>query len=102
MLTDVPMSFLGSLMTYEVVPLLDTSLTHWGIRVTIVVGHGILILRPARKTVRTAICSVVAASCLAASCFLYAQTWASYCRGLVGAGIDDVDGFLGEGVILLP
>ena len=96
-LTGVPVIFPGSLMTYEVVSLLDTSLTRWGIRPMVVDGRGAHTLRPARKTVCAAIRFVVAASC-----FLYALTWASYCRGLVGAGMDEVDGFLGEAVVLLP
>ena len=68
----------------------------------VVDGHGARTLRPVRKTVHTAIRSVVATSCLAVSCFLYALTWASYCRGLVGAGMNEVDDFLCEAVVLLP
>ena len=102
LLTDAPVTFPGSLTTYEVVPLRDTSPTRWGVRVMVFVGRGACTLRPARKTVRVAIRSVVAASCQAASYFLYALTWASCCRGRVGAGIDDVDSFLGEGAVLLP
>ena len=102
LLTGVCISFLGSLTTYEVVPLSDTSPTCWGILLTVVVGRGVHILRPVRKTVHVASRSVVAASCLAASYFLYARTWASCWRGLVGAGMDDVDDFLGKGVVLLP
>ena len=102
LLTDVSVSFPGSLTTYEVISLCDLSPTHWGMRVIAVVGRGARILRLACKTVRVASCSVVVAACLAASCFLYALTWASYCQGLVGAGMDEVDGFLGEAVVLLP
>ena len=102
LLTGIPETFPGSLTMYEVVPLRDTSPTHWGVRATVIDGRGARILRPARKTVHVAICSIVATSCLAASCFLYALTWASYCRGLVGARMDEVDDFLGEGVVLLP
>ena len=36
LLTVVPVAFLGSLTTYEVVSLLDTSLTRWGIRPMVV------------------------------------------------------------------
>ena len=100
-LTGVPVIFPGSLTTYEVISLLDASLTLWGIRPLIVVGRGARTLRPVHKTVRTTIRFVVAASCWVASCFLYALTWASYCRGLVGAGMNEVDDFLGEAVILL-
>ena len=102
LLTGVPVAFLGSLMTYKVVPLIDTSLTRWGMHVMVVVGCGAHILRPARNTVRAAIHSVVAASCLAALCLLYALTWALCWQGLVGTGMDDVVNFLGEGVVLLP
>ena len=102
LLTSIPLFFPGSLTTYEVVSLSDTSLTRWGIHVMVVVGRGARILRPARKTVHMAIRSVVAASCLAASCFLYALTWASCWRGLVGAGMNEFDAFLGEGDVLLP
>ena len=102
LLTDAPRTFPGSLTTYEVVPCRDSSPAHWGIRVTVVDGRGARILRPACKTVRAAIRSIVATSRLAASCFLYALTWASYCRGLAGVGMDELDDFLGEGVVLLP
>ena len=101
LLTGIPVAFLGSLTTYEVVSLFDTSLTCWGVCVVVVVGRGARILRPARRIVCVVIRSVVAALCLAASCFLYTLTWALCWRGLVGAGIDEVDGFLGEEVILL-
>ena len=97
LLTGVPVSFLGSLTTYKVVPLFDSPPTHWGLCVIVVVGRGARILRPARKTVHAVIRSVVAASCL-----LYALMWVSCCRGLVGAGMDEVNDFLGEGVVLLP
>ena len=100
-LTDIPVVFLGSLTTYEVIPLFDSSPTRWGIHVTVIVGHGAPILRPACNAVRVAICSIVAASCLTASCLLYALMWASCWWGLVGARIDEVDNFLGEGVVLL-
>ena len=103
LLTSVPVSILGSLTTYEVVSLLlDSFLTRWGIRPIVVVGRGARTLRPAHKIVRAAIRSVVAASCLAASYFLYALTWASCCLGWVGARIKEVDDFLSEGVVLLP
>ena len=101
LLTGVSLSFPGSLTTCEVVQSFDTSPTHWGIHLKVVVGHGACILRPVRKTVCAASHSVIAALCLAASCFLYAWMWASYCQGRVGAGIDEVDGFLGKEVILL-
>ena len=74
LLTGIPVALLGSLTTYEVVPLFDLSPTHWGLCVIVVVGCGARILRPVRKTVRAAIRSVVAALCLAASCLLYALT----------------------------
>ena len=102
LLTGVPISFLGSLTTYKVISLSNVSPTHWGICLMAAVGHGIRILRPVRNTVCTASRSVIAASCLAALCFLYALTWASCCRGLVGAGINEANGFLGEEVVLLP
>ena len=102
LLTGVPMSFFGSLTMYKVVPWFNTSPTCQGICLVVVIGCGARILRLAHKTVCVASCSIVAASCLAASCFLYALTWASYWRGWVGAGIDEVDGFLGEDVVLLP
>ena len=101
-LTGVLETFPGSLMTYEVVPLRDVSPTRWGVHATVVDGRGARILRPACKTVCMVSRFVMAASCLAASFLLYALTWASYWRGRVGARIDDVDGFLGEGVVLLP
>ena len=92
LLTKVSLSFPGSLMTYEVVPLFSASPTCWGIRLIVVVGRGALILRPVHKAVCAASRSIMAALCLASSCFLYALTWVSYWQGLVGAGMDDVDG----------
>ena len=100
-LTGVPVIFPGSLTTYEVVSLLDTFPTRWGVCPLVIVGRGARTLRPACRIVCAVIRSIVAASCWAALCFLYALTWASYCQGLVGAGMDEVDGFLGEGVVLL-
>ena len=101
-LTGVSVTFPGSLTTYKVVSLCDLSPTRWGIHPLVVVRHGARTLRPVRKAVRAAIRFVVDALCWAASCFLYALTWASYCRCLVGAGMDEVDGFLGVAVVLLP
>ena len=86
LLTDAPGTFPGSLTTYEVIPCCDSSPARWGIRVIVVDGRGARILRPACKTVCAAIRSVVATSRLAASCFLYALTWASYCRVWRGSG----------------
>ena len=91
LLTEVPISLLGSLTTYEVIPLFDTSPMCWGIHLIVVVGCGAHILRPACNTVHMASRSIVAALCLAALCLLYALTWASYWQGLVGARIDEVD-----------
>ena len=102
LLTGVSVTFPGSLMTYKVISLCDLSPTHWGMCVIAVVGHGARILRPARKTVHVASRSIVAALCLAASCFLCALTWASCWRGLVGARMNEFDAFLGKGDVLLP
>ena len=102
LLTGVSLSFLGSFTTYKVVLWLDASPTFWEMHLIAIVGRGARILRLAHKAIRVANHSVVAASCLAVSCFLYALTWALCCRGRVGAGMDEFDSFLGKEVVLLP